>query len=290
MAGNNGVQATGDAASFGKVSGIAPRARLAVYKACWVTPGVAERLLQLGRHDGRDRPGRRRRRRRDQLLDLGHDDRVHELGRGVVPVRRGRGRVRQRLGRQQRPDRHARSRTRARGSRRPPRARTTATARARSTIDGTTYNGASSAARPRPAAGGLRRSDPRRAADARPVRSPRSDDAPVLHRLLDAAVAGQDRRLRARRQRPHRQEPRGPERGRRRDDHGQRDAELGQRRPALRPVDPPGGHGCSARSRPRRRPARRPRSRRARSSTTRMRRSRRRSRRAARSRPVAATS
>jgi hypothetical protein len=36
MAGNNGVQATGDAASFGKVSGIAPRARLAVYKACWV--------------------------------------------------------------------------------------------------------------------------------------------------------------------------------------------------------------------------------------------------------------
>ena len=38
MAGNNGVQATGDAASFGKVSGIAPRARLSVYKACWVTP------------------------------------------------------------------------------------------------------------------------------------------------------------------------------------------------------------------------------------------------------------
>ena len=38
MAGNHGVQATGDAASFGKVSGIAPRARLSVYKACWVTP------------------------------------------------------------------------------------------------------------------------------------------------------------------------------------------------------------------------------------------------------------
>ncbi len=36
MAGNNGVQATGDAAGFGKMSGIAPRARLAVYKACWV--------------------------------------------------------------------------------------------------------------------------------------------------------------------------------------------------------------------------------------------------------------
>ncbi len=38
MAGNYGVQATGDAAPFGKISGIAPRARLAVYKACWVTP------------------------------------------------------------------------------------------------------------------------------------------------------------------------------------------------------------------------------------------------------------
>ncbi|MFL6029663.1 MAG: S8 family peptidase [Gaiellaceae bacterium] len=39
MAGNNGVQATGDAAGFGKTSGIAPRARLSVYKACWVLPG-----------------------------------------------------------------------------------------------------------------------------------------------------------------------------------------------------------------------------------------------------------
>jgi subtilisin family serine protease len=41
MAGNFGVQATGDAAGFGKLSGIAPRARLSVYKACWVTPASA---------------------------------------------------------------------------------------------------------------------------------------------------------------------------------------------------------------------------------------------------------
>ena len=34
-AGNNGVQATGEAASFGKISGMAPRARIAVYKVCW---------------------------------------------------------------------------------------------------------------------------------------------------------------------------------------------------------------------------------------------------------------
>jgi hypothetical protein len=36
MVGNNGVQPTGDAAGFGKMSGMAPRARLAVYKACWL--------------------------------------------------------------------------------------------------------------------------------------------------------------------------------------------------------------------------------------------------------------
>ncbi len=34
-AGNAGVQATGMAAAFGKVSGMAPRARIAAYKACW---------------------------------------------------------------------------------------------------------------------------------------------------------------------------------------------------------------------------------------------------------------
>jgi subtilisin family serine protease len=35
--GNHGVQATGAAASFGKISGMAPRARIAVYKALWST-------------------------------------------------------------------------------------------------------------------------------------------------------------------------------------------------------------------------------------------------------------
>ena len=34
-AGNNGVPATGAAAPFGKISGMAPRARIAAYKVCW---------------------------------------------------------------------------------------------------------------------------------------------------------------------------------------------------------------------------------------------------------------
>ncbi len=38
--GNNGVQATGPAAPFGKISGIAPRARIAAYKVCWDTRGA----------------------------------------------------------------------------------------------------------------------------------------------------------------------------------------------------------------------------------------------------------
>ena len=33
--GNNGIQATGDASSLGKISGMAPRARIAMYKVCW---------------------------------------------------------------------------------------------------------------------------------------------------------------------------------------------------------------------------------------------------------------
>ena len=37
--GNNGIQATGDATPFGKISGMAPRARIAAYKVCWEDSG-----------------------------------------------------------------------------------------------------------------------------------------------------------------------------------------------------------------------------------------------------------
>ena len=67
--------ATGDAASFGKVSGIAPRPRISVYKACWVNP-----TSPCGSSDSADTTaamrGGRRRRGRDQLLDLADDERV----------------------------------------------------------------------------------------------------------------------------------------------------------------------------------------------------------------------
>ena len=101
-AGNYGVSATGDAAGFGTISGMAPRARIAVYKACWAHPDAASGSLQQRRHVGGHRPGRRRRRRRHQLLDQRHDDRLHRPGRGRVPVRGRRGRLRRGLGGQQR--------------------------------------------------------------------------------------------------------------------------------------------------------------------------------------------
>jgi hypothetical protein len=40
-AGNSGIAATGPAAIFGAISGMAPRARLAAYKSCWMTAAAA---------------------------------------------------------------------------------------------------------------------------------------------------------------------------------------------------------------------------------------------------------
>ena len=55
--GNANVPATGAAAAFGAISGIAPRARIAAYKVCWETGagGSCFSIRQRGGH----RPGRR---------------------------------------------------------------------------------------------------------------------------------------------------------------------------------------------------------------------------------------
>ena len=63
-AGNAGVTATANGRNFGKISGVAPAAKIAVYKVCY-TP---RRLLHL-RHCRGHRRGHHRRCRRDQLLD-----------------------------------------------------------------------------------------------------------------------------------------------------------------------------------------------------------------------------
>ena len=101
--GNEGVPVTGDASAFGKINGIAPRARIAMYKALWHDNEAATSSgFQFG-------PGRRHRRRggrrrgRDQLFDQRHAHQLRRPGRDRFPVRRRCGRVRRRLGRQQRP-------------------------------------------------------------------------------------------------------------------------------------------------------------------------------------------
>ena len=95
-----------------------------------VVPGTAARAH--GRHARRHRPGRRRRRGRHQLLHQRHAYELPRPGRDRVPVRRRRRHLRGGVGRQQRPGHVAPSPTPARGSPRLPRARTTATATARS--------------------------------------------------------------------------------------------------------------------------------------------------------------
>ena len=121
---------------------MAPYARLAIYKACYVITLGHERVLQQPRHGGGDRPGRRGRRGCAQLLDLGYDDRVHEHHRGRVPVRRRGGCLRLRVGGQLGP-------TAATVAHPSPWITTTGagthnrTGNGSVTIGGTTYNGAS---------------------------------------------------------------------------------------------------------------------------------------------------
>ena len=101
--GNEDVRVTGDAAAFGKISGIAPRARIAMYKALWHDASVPKASGTTSDLRRRHRRGGRRRRGRHQLFDQRHAHQLRRPGRDRVPVRRRCRRVRRHLGRQQRP-------------------------------------------------------------------------------------------------------------------------------------------------------------------------------------------
>ena len=229
--------ATAPPRSFGTVSGMAPRARIASYKALWSTQDASTASGHDRRPRRRDRPGRGRRRRRDQLLDqrvrttnfldpveiaflfaadagvfvaasAGNSGPTDQHGRAPEPV-----------------DDDGRRR-----------ARTTATAAARSrSATASTYTGASVGDRRRPGAAD-------RLDGGRPCRRRSRQGRAVLRRCDNGGRCPrpgegrrQDRRLRPRRQRPRQQEPRGPAGGRRRDDPRQPDRrQLAERRLPLR--------------------------------------------------------
>ena len=103
--GNHGVPTTGAATVFGPISGMAPRARIAAYKALWSTAGCGDGKRLHVRSRGRHRQGGRGRRRRHQLFDLRHDVQLRR-SRGARVFQCCRvGRVRVGLGRQQRSER-----------------------------------------------------------------------------------------------------------------------------------------------------------------------------------------
>ena len=104
-AGDHGVRVQVDGQRFGTTSGMAPAARLAVYKACWTAPGPGRRRLHDGGHRRRRRPGGRRRRRRPQLLGV-RQPRARRRGRAGLPRRRLRRGLRRHLrGQRRRPAR-----------------------------------------------------------------------------------------------------------------------------------------------------------------------------------------
>ena len=99
-----GVQAVVDGRDFGRISGVAPAAKIAVYKVLWQPRRRTSRDGDVHRHPRGNRGGGRRRRRRDQLLD--RRQRRHRSTRSIAFLTAAVGRhLRLDLGRQLRPGR-----------------------------------------------------------------------------------------------------------------------------------------------------------------------------------------
>ena len=114
-AGNHGVTATiKRRRSPACISGMAPAARLSIYKVLYANAARHPVGRHPRRHRRRDRRRGRRRRRRHQLLDRRRQRRVRRR-RARVPQRRRGRRVRRRVGRQRRPGRGHRRQRRCRG-------------------------------------------------------------------------------------------------------------------------------------------------------------------------------
>ena len=89
-AGNNGVDASVEGRNFGKVSGMAPAAKIAAYKVCFSDTDPDTGGCYTSSTLVRGRRRHRRRRRRHQLLDLRRDRHGRRRGRVRLPGRRGR--------------------------------------------------------------------------------------------------------------------------------------------------------------------------------------------------------
>ena len=101
---------------LGHISGMAPGARIAMYKACWGFGEDPRRRMLQRRHGRCHRSGGCRRRRRDQLLHQRYRHQLPRSGRGRVPLRRRCRSVRCRFRRQRRSAGHQRSTIPAHGS------------------------------------------------------------------------------------------------------------------------------------------------------------------------------
>ena len=236
-AGNANVEAVVDGRSFGQTSGIAPAAKLSVYKVCWEdndpNTGGCYRSASVDAIDQAIKDGV------DVLnysISGATDTTIDPVSHGV-PERRRRRHLRRRLRRQLRPDRQHRQPRRplahhGGGQQLLPGAQGTV-----EFSDGTKFRGASIMNNEVKDAGVVLAANAAAAGERQP--------GPVRPRHPGPGEGRrQGRGLRPRRRRPRRQERRGQARRRRRHDPGEPEQFLAGHRQARRPHRPrePAGH------------------------------------------------